>query len=131
MPIEIGTSTAVANATESAANTETVVGSLTIPNVGGPGQQGIFLLATVNITPGSSIASVQFRWRRASLTGTQVRTSGAIAGPAPAAAVSAYTFMAIDTVPGEGSMIYVLTYVGASEGAAATFTSFHGIGIAF
>lgn len=130
MAIEIGTSTAVANANESAANTETVVGQLTIPNVGGPGQQAILLFATINVTPGASIASVRLRWRRASLTGTVVRDSGVMVSPTITAGISNFTLIGVDSIPGELNAVYCLTYAGASEGGAAAFTSFHGIGIA-
>lgn len=126
----IGVSTALTNAAESAANTETVVGTVRLPASGVPGQQAVLLIATVTVTPGASIASVQFQWRRASLTGTAVRDTGALVVPAPAAGLSVYTVMAVDTVGAESvSAPYVLTYKGASEAGAATFNSFHGVAL--
>lgn len=131
MALQIGTSTALTNNAESAANTETVIGTVTLGQVGSPGQSTVVLFATVTVTPGASIASVRLRWRRGSLTGTAIRDSGAVVVPAPAASLSAYSLLAVDSpAQGDAAVSYVLTYQGASEGGAATFNSFHGFALA-
>jgi len=112
------TTTVLTNANESAANTETVVGTLTTPLSRFPGQ--LFVIeGWVLVTPGAAVTAAQLRVRRGGLTGTLVGPNQTITA-VTASKVNNFDFFAEDQ-PGEGQFTYVVTYQGTGEGGAASF----------
>lgn len=115
---QVYTTPVLTNASESAANTETVVATLSgvqtrLPN------QNIILRGWVSLTSGAAATAITLRLRRDSLTGTLVK-SLVLAGGFTAAAISELEIDAEDS-RGEGSFTYVVTMQGTGEGGAATF----------
>ena len=108
---------AITNANESAANTETVVATLSGLITRYPSQI-IILQGWVALTPGTTATSVTTRIRRLGLTGTVAVTGPGNSGDIVASKVSDLSINGSDQ-PGEVSQFtYVLTAQGAGEGTA-------------
>jgi hypothetical protein len=110
--------TTVTNANESAANTETVAGTLTGVTSEFP-QQVVQLIGYVVFTCGSGITSMTIRIRQDSLTGALVGTADAHAGDIVASKISGLPIVKSDATRECAAATYVLTIQGAGEGGAA------------
>lgn len=108
------------NANESAANTETIVGTLAGVLTRFPGQV-IRVRADIFATPGATVTNVALRIRRFTLTGTQVGSTVNTSQPT-ASKINPFAIIVEDS-PGEGSFTYVVTFQGTGEGGAASFQS--------
>ena len=114
------TTATLTNAAESAANTETVVCTLSGVTTRFAGLT-IRLSGWVQLTPGTTATSITLRLRRGSLTGTLVGPQTAESGNVVASKISDLTVEAEDA-PGEVTgFTYVMTAQGAGEGTACTF----------
>lgn len=108
------------NANESAANTETIVGTISGVQTRFPGQL-LRIRADIFATPGATVTNVALRVRRTVLTGTQVGSTVNTSQPT-ASKINPFAII-VEDMPGEGSFTYVVTYQGTGEGGAASFQS--------
>lgn len=106
------------NANESAANTETIVATLSNVQSRWPGQ--LFVVeAWCFVTPGAAATAGQVRIRRNGLAGPLLGPNTPVTNVTPAK-VNMLDIFAEDQ-PGEGAFTYVLTFQGTGEGGAASF----------
>lgn len=106
-------------ATNVPTTTETVVASLTIPSVPGPGIP-VSLTGTVHLTTGTGTTSVTLRVRRGGLTGSVVATAPADTAIGAAGSTDPYTIQAPDAPPESVNLVYVLTVQQAGASGAGT-----------
>lgn len=107
---------------ESAANTETVIATLSgvlseFPN------QTVSLIAFVAVTPGAAATAMQVRLRRSTIAGAIVGNNAANAGDIVAAKLSTIPLVASEQRVGDFADSYVLTIQGTGEGGAATVSA--------
>lgn len=112
--------TTLAAAAESAANTETVIASLGGVTMEYPGQT-VRISGWAKITVAAGTTSGLLRIRRTSLTGTSLSET-TVENQAFAASKTCESTVFVDDTPGElAGAVYVMTYTGAGEAGAATF----------
>lgn len=113
--------TTTVSASPSAA-TETIIGTVTIPNFGGiPVTQKIYLAGWAAFTVGTSGASVRLRIRQTNVSGTVVADTGALTGGVAAGNLLAQDVSGSDATPGVA--VYVLTLTVGSAAAASTVSA--------
>lgn len=117
---QIYTTTVLTNAAESAANTETVVATLSNVLTRLPGQK-VILRAWVALSPGTTVTDVTLNIRKNSLTGTSVASQDYTGGFT--ASKNGELELDAEDFPGEGQFVYVITMKGTGEGTAATFNA--------
>lgn len=113
---------AITNAAESAANTETVVATLTGVTSEFP-QQAVQLLGLVAVTPGTTATAMTVRIRQDSLTGTLVGTADVHAGDIQPSKLSGLEIAKTDGSRECAGATYVMTVQGTGEGTAAAIAA--------
>lgn len=112
----------VTNANESAANTETVVATLSGVSSEFP-QQAVQMVGTVAITCGTTPTSMTLRIRQDSLTGPLVGVADVHTGDIVASKLSGLTIAKTDSSRECAGATYVVTIQGAGEGTAAAIAA--------
>lgn len=104
-----------------AAATETIIGTLTIPNFAGLAVvQKIYLAGWAAFTVGTSGTAATLRIRQTNVSGTVVTTTGALTGGVTAANLLAQDIAGSDAAPGVATYVLTLQVTG---GAAASTVS--------
>jgi len=118
-PRFVTTTTVVASP---AAAAETIIASITIPNLGdNPLASGIDLSGWAAFTVGTSGTAITLRIRQTNVAGTIVGNTGALTGGIAAAALVAQDVEGFDTAPGVA--VYVLTLQVTAGSAASTVSA--------
>lgn len=113
---------AVTNANESAANTETVIATLSGVTAEFA-QQAVQFVVAAAITFGTTTTAFTLRIRRETLAGALVDTADVHASEVVASKLAVLTCMKVDSGREPAGAVYVLTGQGTGEGTAAAFNA--------